>query len=80
VDEATTIIYTHVMRMDGSAANSPLGALTSAEIPQSCPWRTSAFSLERTFTAGMPMTVSGFFCIEHQVFATIRIKVQCIRN
>src|SRR3990167_6934576 len=41
-DVATTMIYTHVLRMGGSAVRSPLDPLTSAEAPQSCPWLTSA--------------------------------------
>lgn len=47
-DVATTMIYTHVLRMGGSAVRSPLDPLTSAEVPQSCPWLTSAFSLKRS--------------------------------
>lgn len=37
-DVATTMIYTHVLRMGGSAVRGSLDALTSAETPQSFPW------------------------------------------
>ena len=38
VDEATTMIYTHVLRMGGSAVRSTLDSLPGAEEPQSCRW------------------------------------------
>lgn len=34
-DVATTMIYTHVLRMGGGAVRSPLDSLSSAELPQS---------------------------------------------
>ncbi len=37
-DVATTMIYTHVLRMGGGAVRSPLDSLTSVEAPQSSPW------------------------------------------
>jgi integrase len=37
-DVATTMIYTHVLRMGGSAVRSPLDSLPGAEVPQSSRW------------------------------------------
>ncbi|MCE4540574.1 integron integrase [Pelomonas sp. P7] len=37
-DVATTMIYTHVLRMGGSAVRSPLDSLPGAEAPQSSRW------------------------------------------
>ena len=37
-DVATTMIYTHVLRMGGSAVRSPLDSLPEAEEPQSSRW------------------------------------------
>lgn len=37
-DVATTMIYTHVLRMGGSAVRSPLDSLPGAEEPQSSRW------------------------------------------
>ncbi len=37
-DVATTMIYTHVLRMGGSAVRSPLDSLPDAEKPQSSRW------------------------------------------
>ena len=35
---ATTMIYTHVLRMGGGAVRSPLDALTDAEVPRGSRW------------------------------------------
>lgn len=37
-DVATTMIYTHVLRMGGAAVRSPLDALTRVETPPSSRW------------------------------------------
>jgi hypothetical protein len=37
-DGATTMIYTHVLGMGGSAVRSPLDSLPGAEEPQSSRW------------------------------------------
>jgi site-specific recombinase XerD len=37
-DVATTMIYTHVLRMGGGAVRSPLDSLPTAEVLQSSHW------------------------------------------
>lgn len=37
-DVATTMIYTHVLKMGGGAVRSPLDCLPTTELPQSGPW------------------------------------------
>jgi integrase len=37
-DVATTMIYTHVLKMGGGAVRSPLDCLPTTEVPQSGPW------------------------------------------
>jgi integrase len=37
-DIATTMIYTHVLRMGGGAVRSPLDALARVEMPPSSRW------------------------------------------
>ncbi len=37
-DVATTMIYTHALRMGGGAVRSPLDSLPTIELPQSGPW------------------------------------------
>jgi integrase len=38
VDVATTMIYTHGLRLGGGAVRSPLDTLPSTGVPQSGPW------------------------------------------
>lgn len=46
VDVATTMIYTHVLRMGGGAVQSPLDSLHGTEVPQSSRRRMAALSLK----------------------------------